>query len=127
MGPPEFAAFFDTVCVSLYKNFNAAGGAVLAGSKTMLADLLHERRMFGGSPCHVWPMAAVALVFVDDFIEKYRQAKVVTDQLMDDLKADSGFRFELIPGGSNGVWLRLNGADPEALVRHLAGQNIYLM
>jgi len=125
--PAEYAAFFDTVYVSLYKNFNAAGGAVLAGSKTMLADLLHERRMFGGSPCHVWPMAAIALFFVDDFMEKYRQAKVVTDQLMDDLKADSRFRFELIPGGSNGLWLRLNGTDPEAWVQYLAGRNIYLM
>ena len=125
--PAEFAAAFDTVYVSLYKNFNAAGGAVLAGSKATLADLLHERRMFGGSPCHVWPLAAVAMFFVDDFIENYRKAKVVTDQLMDYLKADSRFRFELIPEGSNGLWLRFNGVDPAAFVQYLADRNIYLM
>jgi threonine aldolase len=125
--PAEFAAFFDTVYVSLYKNFNAAGGAVLAGSKETLADLLHERRMFGGSPGHVWPMAAVTRFFVDDFIEKYRAAKAVADQLMDYLKVDSRLHFELIPGGSNGLWLRLNGVDPATLVQYLAGRNIYLM
>ena len=124
--PAEFAASFDTVYVSLYKNFNAAGGAVLAGPKETLADLLHERRMFGGSPRQVWPMAAVAMIFVDDFMEKYRKARAVTDQLRDNLKTDARFRFETIPGGSNGLWLKLNGVDPAAFVQNLARLNIHL-
>ena len=47
--PPEtYAALFDTVYVSLYKYFNAAGGAVLAGPRHLLENLYHQRRMFGG-------------------------------------------------------------------------------
>lgn len=125
--PAEMAASFDSVYVSLYKNFNAAGGAVLAGSKENLADLLHERRMFGGSPPNVWPMAAVALLFADDFIKNYRQAKKTADQLMDDLNADPRFNFELIPDGSNSLWLHLNGVEPKSFIRNLAERDIHLM
>jgi len=125
--PAEFAASFDTVYVSLYKNFNAAGGAVLAGSKEKLADLLHERRMFGGSPSHVWPMAAVALLFVEHFAEEYLKGKATAYQMMDHLKNDSRFRFELIPGGSNSLWLRLSGIDPKKFVQNLAGRGIQLI
>ena len=44
----EYAALFDTVYISMYKYFNAASGAVLAGPKAQLAGLYHTRRMFGG-------------------------------------------------------------------------------
>jgi threonine aldolase len=125
--PAEYAAPFDTVYVSLYKNFNAAGGAVLAGTEERLADLLHERRMFGGSPCHVWPLAAVALLFVDGFLEEYRRAKVIAERLLGLLKEDNRFDFAEIPKGSNSIWLRLNGTDPAALVQNLAGRNIHLL
>ena len=39
---------FDTVYISLYKYFNAASGAILAGPRAMLDDMYHVRRMFGG-------------------------------------------------------------------------------
>lgn len=125
--PAEFAAPFDTVYVSLYKNFNAAGGAVLAGSQDTLADLLHDRRMFGGSPYNVWPMAAVATLFVDEFIEKYRKAKAVTEGLVERLKNDSRFRLEKIPAGSNLFWLRLEGIDPDKYVQNMGKRNIILV
>jgi threonine aldolase len=125
--PADFAAPFDTVYVSLYKNFNAAGGAVLAGPQDTLADLLHDRRMFGGSPYNVWPMAAVALLFMDEFIEKYRKAKVVTEGLVERLKDDSRFRFEKIPAGSNSFWLRLEGIDPGKYVQNMGKRNIILV
>ena len=125
--PADFAAHFDTVYVSLYKNFNAAAGAVLAGAADMLADLFHERRMFGGGLCHAWPLAAVALDFVDDFSDEYRKARVVTDQLIDTLNADSRFHFAMIPDGSNSLWLRLDGVDPAAFVRRLADRDIHLL
>jgi threonine aldolase len=57
----EYAALFDTVYISMYKYFNAASGAVLAGPKAQLAGLYHTRRMFGGGMRQSWPFAAVAL------------------------------------------------------------------
>jgi threonine aldolase len=42
----------------MYKYFNAASGAVLAGPKSLLDNLFHPRRMFGNGLCQVWPFAA---------------------------------------------------------------------
>lgn len=49
-------------------------GAVLAGSKEFTRDLFHERRMFGAGIPAVWPFAAVALHYVDSWIEEYKSA-----------------------------------------------------
>src|SRR5215471_10591890 len=68
----EYAALFDTVYVSMYKYFNAAAGAILAGPKALLADLYHTRRMFGGGLPHVWPYTAVALHYVDGFEQRFQ-------------------------------------------------------
>ena len=68
----EYAALFDTVYISMYKYFNAASGALLAGPKTLLAGLYHTRRMFGGGLHEVWPFAAVALHYLDGFEARFR-------------------------------------------------------
>ena len=47
--PAQQAALFDTVFVSLFKCFNSAAGAILAGPAAVIQDLYHQRRMFGGS------------------------------------------------------------------------------
>lgn len=53
----EYAALFDTVYISMYKYFNAASGAILAGPQNLLENLFHPRRMFGNGLSHVWPFA----------------------------------------------------------------------
>jgi threonine aldolase len=95
----DYTALFDTVYVSLYKYFNAASGAVLAGPKALLADLYHTRRMFGGGLPHVWPFAAVALHYVDGFSQRFRSA------------TDGNFEFERIPNGTNIFRMRLTGVN----------------
>ena len=61
--PAEYGEQFDTVYTSLWKCFNAASGAVLAGPKSFTTNLFHERRMFGGSLPAAWAFAAVALYY----------------------------------------------------------------
>src|SRR5438067_13625589 len=70
----EYAALFDTVYVSMYKYFNAASGAILAGPKALLANLFHARRMFGGGLHRSWPFAAVALHYFEGFDARYGRA-----------------------------------------------------
>ena len=72
--PGSYAALFDTVYVSLYKYFNAAAGAVLAGPRELIENLYHQRRMFGGSLRQAWPYAAVALHYLDGFGERFGRA-----------------------------------------------------
>ena len=73
--PASYAALFDTVYVSLYKYFNAAAGAVLAGPQELIDNLYHQRRMFGGSLRQAWPYAAVALHYLDGFGERFEQRR----------------------------------------------------
>jgi threonine aldolase len=107
----EYAALFDTVYVSMYKYFNAAAGAILAGPKALLADLYHTRRMFGGGLPHVWPYAAVALHYVDGFEKRFRTAVENSKTVIAALSRDSNFAVETIPNGTNIFRLGTTGVN----------------
>jgi threonine aldolase len=96
-----YAAMFDTVYVSMYKCFNAGSGAILAGPKSLLADLYHTRRMFGGGLPQSWPFAAVALHYLNGFEQSFRQAKQTSEIVIEALSADSSFAVERVPNGTN--------------------------
>src|SRR5437868_3529105 len=97
----DYAALFDTVYVSMYKYFNAASGAVLAGPKALLENLFHTRRMFGGGLHRSWPFAAVALHYFDGFAERYGQAVAASQKVITALHSDSRFKVERVAGGTN--------------------------
>src|ERR1700736_2441855 len=85
----EYAALFDTVYISMYKYFNAASGAVLAGPKSLLENLFHPRRMFGNGLSHVWPFAAVALHFFEGFQDRHSRAIAASEKVITALASDS--------------------------------------
>jgi len=97
----EYAALFDTVYVSLYKYFNAGGGAVLAGPRSLLAELYHTRRMFGGGMAHVWPYATVAMHYLEGFEERFRRGVETSEAVIQALGRDSNFGVERVPNGTN--------------------------
>ena len=107
----EYAALFDTVYVSMYKYFNAASGAVLAGPKAQLASLYHTRRMFGGGLHQVWPFAAVALHYFNGFEARFRTAMESAEQVIGVLQKDSNFGIERIANGTNIFRLRVFGVN----------------
>lgn len=107
----QYAALFDTVYVSLYKYFNAASGAILAGPRSLLENSFHTRRMFGGGLCHVWPFAAVALHYLEGFEVRYAKAVSVSQQAIAGLESDSRFRVSRVPRGTNIFYLRVRGTD----------------
>ncbi len=107
----EYAALFDTVYISMYKYFNAASGAVLAGPKALLAGLYHTRRMFGGGLQHVWPFAAVALHYMDGFEQRFRTARDTAESVISTLRTDTNFEVERVPNGTNIFRLRVTGVN----------------
>ena len=121
----DYAALFDTVYVSLYKYFNAASGAVLAGPKALLADLYHTRRMFGGGLAHVWPHAAVALHYSDGFEARFRAAVENSERALAVLSNDSNFAIERIPQGTNIFRMRIQNANPPVYQGRLDNAGIY--
>jgi len=107
----EYAALFDTVYVSMYKYFNAASGAILAGPRSLLENLYHPRRMFGNGLSHVWPFAAVALHYFDGFPARHSQAVATSEKVIRSLSADRRFEVTRVPNGTNIFSLRVKGMD----------------
>ena len=97
----EYTALFDTVYVSMWKYFNAASGAILAGPAPLLEGLYHTRRMFGGSLPHSWPLAAVALYTLDGFEDRFRKAVETSEVVLKSLSGNPNFEIRRFPGGTN--------------------------
>ena len=117
---------FDTVYVSLYKYFNAASGAILAGPRDVLRDLFHVRRMFGGGLAAAWPFAAVALHYLEGFDERFAKAVRTSEDVIRSLIGHQDFAIGRIPSGTNLFRLIVKSPDPGAFQKRLAARRIFL-
>ena len=126
ISPARYAELYDTVYVSLYKCFNSVSGAVLAGTRTFTENLFHVRRMFGSGLPGAWPFAAVALEFVDDFLEQYTSAWRKAQDLFRALASHPAFRVEPIANGTHIVPVYVSGTHADRFREQLARQNIHL-
>jgi threonine aldolase len=122
----DYSALFDTVYISMYKYFNAASGAVLAGPKGLLENLFHARRMFGGGLSHVWPFAAVALHYFEGFSERFGQAVAASEKVIAGLQSDGRFEITRVRNGTNIFFLRAKGVNAEAYQRRAQEAGIAL-
>ncbi|HEY0503453.1 MAG TPA: beta-eliminating lyase-related protein [Lysobacter sp.] len=114
-GVQEYAAMFDTVFVSLWKHFNGASGAILAGDASFIDGLYHVRRMFGGSLPQAWPSVAVAAQYVDSYEADYARAWQATDRVIALLKPDRRIKVRKVPMGTSRFFLSVAGVDAMAL------------
>jgi threonine aldolase len=124
--PLQYGELFDTVYTSLYKCFNAAGGAILAGSKKFTEGLFHTRRMFGGGLVFAWPYAAVALQFVGNFIDEYKLAYSNAEKLFSLLEKNEYFKIERFDNGTHIFKLIVNNCDLNGFKEALNKRNILL-
>jgi threonine aldolase len=122
--PEDYAALFDTVYVSLYKYFNSAGGAILAGPRHLLADLYHQRRMFGGSLRQAWPCAAVALHYLHGFGERFQRAVAAAETLHRTLRNQPNCEVVRAAAATNVTHLRVSGRNGAALPDRLLKRGI---
>jgi threonine aldolase len=122
----DYAKPFDTVYVSLYKYFNAASGAILAGPREIIDGMFHGRRMFGGGLNAVWPFALVARHYFDGFSQRYATAVRVSEDWIRALQRQDAFAVERIPSGTNLFRLKVRGTDPAAFRKRLAARGVML-
>ncbi len=122
----DYARPFDTVYVSLYKYFNAASGAILAGPRALLDDLFHTRRMFGAGLPGAWPFASIARHFAPAFIDRFRQAVAVSEAWIEQVARHDAFTIERIPAGTNIFRLRVSHPDPAGVRARLASRGVDL-
>ena len=126
IAPVAYAASFDTVYVSLYKYFNAAAGAVLAGPRHLLDGLYHQRRMFGGGLRQAWPYAAVALHYLDGFAERFAQAATAADMLFRALGELPGVRVMRSAASTNVTHISICGVAAASLPERLRAHKILI-
>lgn len=117
---------FDTVYVSLYKYFNAASGAILAGPRDLIEGMYHVRHIFGGGLCGVWPFAAVAFHYLSGFNDRFSRAVQTSEDLIRDLRRHDAFTIDRIPLGTNKFRLRVRCSDPLAFRSRLATRGVML-
>jgi threonine aldolase len=115
----EYASLFDTVYISLYKYFNAASGAILAGNKNFIEPLYHQRRMFGSGLHQSWPFAAVANYYADGFEDRYAKAVKISEEFITRLKNNNRFRVQRVDSGSNIFRISINGMTSAAFIETL--------
>lgn len=113
ISPAQYAEPFDTVYISLYKYFNAAGGAILAGPNSIIENMYHTRRMFGGGLSEGWPYAAVALHYLEGFNERFGRAVKNAQALFKMLNSNGKLQVQPIANGTNIFKLILKEGDPQ--------------
>lgn len=124
ISPADYAAPFDTVYVSLYKYFNAASGAILAGPKELIEPMFHTRRMFGAGLPQAWPYALVALHYADGFQERYQQAVKTSEALIQKLAKHPGFEVERVTSGTNIFSLVVKDKDLKTYAEQLKKRGV---
>lgn len=124
ISPATYASLFDTVYISLYKYFNAASGAILAGPKELIAPMYHARRMFGGGLHQVWPYAAVALHYLEGFQDRYSKAVNMGEELIKKLDNHDSFEIQRIQNGTNIFKLTVKGIAPKVFAENLKKNGI---
>ena len=124
VSPADYAAMFDTVYISLWKGLNAASGAILAGPKSVLDTMFHTRRMFGGGLPQAWPFAAVALHYVDGFVDRFRAGVQVSETFIQELESKGGIKAVRVASGTNIFRLPVTGVDTARLRATLASRGI---
>jgi len=120
----DYSKPFDTVYVSLYKYFNAASGAILAGPREIIDGMYHGRRMFGGGLNHVWPFALVAQHYLAGFGDRYSRAVKVSEDWIAQLRQNERFAVDRVPLGTNLFRLQVRGTDPAAFRQRLESAGV---
>jgi threonine aldolase len=122
----ETSALFDTVYVSMYKYFNSASGAILAGPRDIIDGMFHARRMFGGSLANAWPFAAVALHYFRGFGDRYGRAVRISEEFIRAITRHDAFTVERVPRATNLFRLGVRGTDAQAFQQRLAARGVTL-
>jgi len=122
----DYAKPFDTVYVSLYKYFNAASGAILAGPRAIIDGMYHGRRMFGGGLNHVWPFALVAQHYLAGFGDRFSRAVKVSEEWIARLRQRERFAIVRVPLGTNLFRLQVRGTEPAAFRTRLETSGVLI-
>jgi threonine aldolase len=120
----SYCALFDTVFVSIYKFFGAPFGAILAGKKDLIDEAKELRHAYGGLIYHGWMAALPALAACDGFEERFTQAHLAGQRLLDGLHAADGYTVQRVENGSNIAFVQVSPERAKGLPERLAKADV---
>ena len=104
----EYAAYFDTVYISLYKYLGASGGAILCGDKAVIDQMPHLIKVHGGSMYSNWTNAAMALHRLEGCESRLQEAIKRANTLFAALNKMKGVKVNVFDNGTNIYQLTLS-------------------
>ncbi|MBT1708358.1 aminotransferase class I/II-fold pyridoxal phosphate-dependent enzyme [Fulvivirgaceae bacterium PWU5] len=97
----EYASYFDTVYISLYKYFGAAAGAMLCGPREVMDKMAHLVKVHGGAMYGNWANAAMALHRMEGFEARLQNAIQASKAIFAALNKLPGVKISTLDGGTN--------------------------
>ena len=104
----EYASYFDTVYICLYKYLGAAGGAVLCGEKSVIDRMNHLSKIHGGSVFTNWPNAAMALHHLEGIDSRLQKMVSQSKELFSLLHQIQELEISGFKDGTNSFNLRVS-------------------
>jgi len=121
----EYASYFDTVYVSLYKYLNAGSGAMLCGDAGFIDQVPHQIKILGGTMLRSWSNTAMALHYLHGVDERWEQIAETGTRLMAELNKLDGLAISPVENGSNVYDLKVAGViDLEKLTVFLYREHL---
>lgn len=96
----EYASFFDTVYISLYKYLGASAGAILCGERSLIEKMPHLVKIHGGAMFGNWLNAAMASYKLDTIEGKLKESIKRSKEVFAAL-AQKGINVTALDGGTN--------------------------
>jgi len=97
----EYASYFDTVYISLYKYLGASGGAILCGERSLIEKMPHMIKIHGGNMFGNWLNAAMASYKLEGIEERLQEAIKRSKEIFASLNQIPGIKISPLDGGTN--------------------------
>jgi threonine aldolase len=97
----EYASYFDTVYISLYKYLGASGGAILCGERSLIEKMPHMIKIHGGNMFGNWLNAAMASYKLDGIEERLQEAIKRSKEIFSSLNQIPGITISPLDNGTN--------------------------
>ncbi|CAM1349430.1 threonine aldolase family protein [Tenacibaculum ascidiaceicola] len=97
----EYASYFDTVYISLYKYLNAAGGAMLCGDAKIIEQIPHQIKILGGTVFQNWTNASMALHYLEGINERWDEVVMKSKKMITALNKLNGISITSLKNGTN--------------------------
>ncbi len=120
----EYASYFDTVYISLYKYLGAASGAILCGDKKIMEKMPHLIKIHGGTMYGNWANAAMALHKLEGLETRLKDVVSRSAELFALLNKIPGITITALNAGTNIYQLQL-GKEVDAKKMNASLRNTY--